>query len=89
MSPLGFGTTNTRAPASRSRFAPGPGLDARPKITGTSVTPTSATTSGCIARTFARSRTAPRASSVRVSSAAVAVTRRHTLTSAQPYSTSR
>ncbi len=30
LSPLGFGTTNTRAPANRSGFGPAPGV-ARPK----------------------------------------------------------
>ncbi|HSN25567.1 MAG TPA: hypothetical protein VLT45_04755 [Kofleriaceae bacterium] len=74
MSPLGFGTTNTRAPASSSGFAPGPGVSP-PTTSGYSVMPTSATTAGSRRSIFASSSRLPRASSVRRSSAALRVGR--------------
>jgi hypothetical protein len=74
LSPLGFGTTNTRAPASVADFAPGPG-SSPPITSGYNVIPTSATTSGRSRRIFASSPRAPRASSARRSSAALRVGR--------------
>jgi len=42
LSPLGFGTTNTGAPANRARLRPGPRSTPRPSTIGASVIPTSA-----------------------------------------------
>jgi hypothetical protein len=59
--PLGFGSTNTRAPSSSSICSPRPtGSDARfANTTRYSVTPTKATTSGFHRRIFRRSVFAP------------------------------
>jgi hypothetical protein len=57
--PLGFGTTNTAAPAMRSGFAPGPGLAGGPKNSRYAVRPTNATTRGRMRAIVRASRTRP------------------------------
>ncbi len=87
--PLGFGRTNTRAPAMDPRLGPGPVSRLSGSTIRASVTPTSATTRGRNASIFRSSSRTPASYSRRISSAAVRVGLAHTFVSPSPNSTTR